>query len=188
MRWLKVNICRKHRSGSVLSNVLVHITYWITMVNQDSTVRKHCDCCSYLKACQILSIFFGIVRITLAVLMWYAIQGNILLREDDFIFVVLEISEFLLFVGDVLLWMGSTNKISMILTTWKSWNTFLFGAFAIGLMIKIVVRSRFPHNLFFLFAVQGLLFLWGLYVMKKALKEIENESWTLFILLLTSCH
>ena len=140
------------------------------------TVRKHCDCCSNLKACQILAIIFAIVRITLAILIWYSIQQNILLQADNFVFVLLQISEVLLFIGDVLLWMGSANKASVILLTWKSWNTFLFAAFAIGLMIKTIVRARFPQDLFFEFAIQGVLFLWGLYAMKKALKEIENES------------
>ncbi len=140
------------------------------------TVRKHCDCCSNLKACQILSVIFGIVRITFATLNWYAIQHNIMLQADNFVFVLLQISEVLLFIGDVLLWVGSYNKASVILITWKSWNTFLFAAFAIGLMIKTIVRARFPQDLFFEFAIQGVLFLWGLYAMKKALKEIENES------------
>ena len=126
MLWLlKVNIRRK--------SVELQSEYWfpftnismfqasssmVNPVNRSSiprvppappTVRKHCDCCSNLKACQILAIIFAIVRITLAILIWYSIQQNILLQADNFVFVLLQISEVLLFIGDVLLWMGSAH-------------------------------------------------------------------------------
>ena len=132
---------------------------------------KFCCCFSNLTACIVIANLCAMSRIILALSVYTMFQLQIMVGE--WIFIEIEIVITVFFIVDILLLIGSINKINGLLISWL-----IFAGLGMGLQIVGIVGTAMKGTIGIPIgtSVHLILTFWAVIAVLGGIKEIKNQE------------